>query len=168
MHNGQPFIGAAFAFRDQSSYPVHQNFCTGTWQRIHAGFFQGLQYFVVTFLFQFADVGHFGRPECMQLNGGIFLLDLPESVRVKIQSKPGVVPSLQQQLVAAVLNGFFNFLAVRGHVGNVRLRVAGNAVEIAKLAISNAHVGRIHIPVDLPGHFSVRHFFLAQLVGYVH
>jgi hypothetical protein len=39
MHNGEPFISAAFSFTDQSSHPVDQYFGTCTGQRVKSCFF---------------------------------------------------------------------------------------------------------------------------------
>jgi hypothetical protein len=43
-----------------------------------------------------------------------------------------------------------------------------NAVEITELTIGDANVGGVHVPVDLPGHFPMRHLFFPELIGHKH
>ena len=79
-----------------------------------------------------------------------------------------MMPALQQQLIAAVPDGFLNFLLIGFNIGDIGIRMAGNAIEIAEFTIGNANIGGIYIPVDLPGNFSVRHLLFPQFIGHIH
>ena len=46
--------------------------------------------------------------------------------------------------------------------------MAGDAVEIAKLAIGYANVGGIDIPVDLPGDLTMRYLYFSEGVSHLH
>jgi len=46
--------------------------------------------------------------------------------------------------------------------------VAGATEKVAELAVGDANIGGINIPVYLPGYFAMRYLDLAQLIGCVH
>jgi len=46
--------------------------------------------------------------------------------------------------------------------------VTGPAEKITELAISDTDVGSIHIPVYLPGHFTMRDLFFPQFISNEH
>src|SRR4051812_6690726 len=109
--------------------------------------------------FKFGYMCNLRGTKCMELNVWEFLLDLTESICIKIQPKPGVMSSLQKQLVAAKTYGFSYFFPVSRHFGNVCIGVSGYPVEITKLAIGNAHICCIYIAVYLPGYFTMWNLF---------
>jgi hypothetical protein len=43
--------------------------------------------------------------------------------------------------------------------------VAGYAIEITEFTIRDANVRRIHVAIDLPGHFAMRHLLFTQFIG---
>src|SRR4051812_9336842 len=120
----------------------------------------------MTHLFKLAYMGYFRGPECMQLKGWEFLLYLSEGFGIKVKSKIRMVTTLQQQLVAAIFECFPDLTAVGIHIGNVCIRMARNAVEIAELAISHTYIGRVYVTVYLPGYFTMRHLLLAECISY--
>jgi GGDEF domain-containing protein len=95
-------------------------------------------------------------------------LDRREHRLVTLDPELGVMTALQQQLIAAKTDSFRNFFPVGWHIGNVSLRVTRNAVEIAKLTISNADIGCVYISIYLPGNFSMWYLFLSQFISHEH
>jgi hypothetical protein len=168
VHDVQPFLGAAFSFGDQPANAVHQDFGSRAGQRVQAGLFQGRKHLVVTFFLQLANVGYFGRAQCVQLECGIKFFQAAEQVNIELKAQAGMVAALQQELVAPVTEGLFYLLPVGVNICDIGFGVTGYAVEIAKLTVCNAHVGSVHIAVYLPGDLAVRHLFQAQLVGQEH
>jgi len=51
-------------------------------------------------------------------------------------------------------------------IGDVTVFMTGTTKEIAELAVCNTDIGRIDIPVDLPGHLAMWYLYLAQFIGY--
>lgn len=115
-------------------------------------------------LFQFGDMRHFGGAQGMQPDIRELRFDLPERVDIILQPQFGMVSSLEQQLITPVLDRFPDLLPIGVHVGDVRFRMAGDAVEIAKFTIGDADVGGVDVAIDLPGHFAMRDLFFAQLI----
>ena len=72
--------------------------------------------------------------------------------------------ALEEKLIPAILEGFFDLRPVGGHIGNICLGMAGDPVEIAEFAIGDTYVGGVHISVYLPGHPSVRHLNFTEFV----
>src|SRR6476661_8959362 len=79
-----------------------------------------------------------------------------------------MVASLQEQLVAAILNGFFYLSFICFYIGDVRIFMAGYPVKIAKLTIGNTYIGGVHIAVYLPRYPAMRHLFFPKLIGNEH
>jgi hypothetical protein len=79
-----------------------------------------------------------------------------------------MVATLQQKLVAAISQGLGNFFPVGRHVRYVSLGMARYAIEIAKLAIGNAHIGSVYISVNLPRYFTLGNLFFSHFVRYKH
>src|SRR5579872_993793 len=99
--------------------------------------------------FQLADMRYFRRPESMQFEGWVGLFKLAEKIRVKMQAQGGVMASLEKELVASPAKSLFNFSFVGVDIGDIGVGMAGDAIEIAELAIGDAYIRRIHVAVDL-------------------
>src|SRR3569833_1240356 len=78
------------------------------------------------------------------------------------------MPALQQKLIAAVAESFFNLLLISFYVGYISIFVTGPAEKITEFTVSNTNVCSINITVNLPGNLAMRHLYLAQLVSRVH
>ena len=78
------------------------------------------------------------------------------------------IPALQKQLVTAPAEGFFDLPFVGVDVGDIGIRMARDPIEVAKFAIRDANIGRIHIAIDLPGDLSMRNLLFPQLVCDIH
>ena len=98
----------------------------------------------------------------------IFLFYLPKRFSIKIKPKFRMMAALQQQLVAAIFQSFFDLSAVGWHIGDICFGMTGNTIKIAELTISDAYIGGVYIAVYLPGDFSMRHLFFAQLICHIH
>ena len=173
VHNIKPFLRTTFAFANQPAHPVHQYFCTGTGQAVHTRGFQGFQHIgmrnrVTIFVFEAGNMRHFGRSQCMQPDIGEFGLYGTKCVYIKLQTQLGVMPALQQQLVATPSNGFFHFAPVGGHICDISPRVARNTVEVAEFAVGYTNIGGVYIAVYLPGYFSVLDSLFSQRIGGKH
>ncbi len=97
----------------------------------------------------------------MQFDIRVQRFQLTKKRYIKIKSQVGVMATLQQQLVAPVLNGFFDFLFIRINVGNIRFFMPGYPVKITELTVGDTYVRGIYVAIDLPGHFSMRHLLAA-------
>ncbi len=95
VHDVEPFLRAAFPFRDEAAYTVDQYFGAGAGQRVHPGFFQCHQHFAVGAFLQFGDMRHFRWPERMEFDLREFRLDGPEGVDIKLQTEIGMMPALE-------------------------------------------------------------------------
>ena len=118
--------------------------------------------------FQLGDVRHFRRTKGVQFDIRVQRFQLTKKRYIKIKSQVGVMTTLQQQLVAPVLNGFFDFLFIRINVGNIRFFMPGYPVKITELTVGDTYVRGIYVAIDLPGHFSMRHLLAAQRIGHIH
>ena len=79
-----------------------------------------------------------------------------------------MVAALQEQLIAAPLQGFPDLFPVGIHGGDISFCVSGDPVEITELAVGDAHIGGVDVPVDLPTHFSMGHLLFPEFICYVH
>src|SRR5688572_21173174 len=113
-------------------------------------------------------MGNFWWSQRMKFNGRKLLLDLPECAGVKIESQLRMMSSLEQKLVTTIADSFHDLFPVGGHIGDVGFCMSGYAIKIAEFTISNTNIGRIHIPVYLPGNLSMRHLLFSQFIGYKH
>ncbi len=104
----------------------------------------------------------------MELEVGIEGFELPEEIGIKIEAQIGVVAALEEELVAAEQEQFVNFFFVFLDGGGVRLGMAGAAIEVAELAIGDAHIGGVGIAVYDPGDDIVGHMMLPEAVADVH
>jgi hypothetical protein len=168
VHDVQPFLGAAFAFADESPHPVDQYFRSGARQGIHPRLLEGSKHVVMALFFLFADMGDFGWPEGMELQGWIHLFQLAEERSIELQAQFRVMAALEQQLVSTPFERLFYLPFVGGDVGDISVGMAGYAIEITKLTIGDTDIGGIDIPVYLPGDLSMGNCDLPQLVGQVH
>src|SRR5215831_13352104 len=75
-----------------------------------------------------------------------------------------MVASLQKQLIASPSEGFLDFPFISFYVGDIGIRMARNAVEIAEFAIGNTYIGSIYISVYLPCHFPMRYLLFTQFI----
>jgi hypothetical protein len=76
--------------------------------------------------------------------------------------------ALEQQLVAPILEGFFDLPSVGRHVRDIGFGVARDAIKVAEFAIGDTDIGGVHIPVYLPGHAAMGHLLLPQLIANEH
>ena len=76
--------------------------------------------------------------------------------------------SLKQQLVAAISECFFDLAFISFNICDIAVGMARAAKEIAELAIGNADIGCVHIPVYLPGYFTMRYLDLTERISCVH
>ena len=111
---------------------------------------------------------HLGWPEGMQPYFWEFSLDGAESIGIVFESEVWMVAALQQQLVSSPLEGLPDFFPVGIHGGDIGLCMAGDAVEVAELAIRDAHVGGIDVAIDLPAYFSVGHLLFSEFIRHMH
>ena len=167
-HDIEPFLGPALALADEATDPVHQDFGAGAGQGVEPRFLEGFENFAVGGFLQLGDMSNLGRSEGVEADIREFGLDGAEGIYIKLQAQFRVVAALEQELVAPVFQGFGDFLPVGGHVRDIGFGMAGDAVEIAKLAVGHADIGGVDVPVDLPGHFTMRHLLAAQGIGHGH
>lgn len=73
--------------------------------------------------------------------------------------------TLQQELLPAIAEGFFDLFFVLIDGGDVSIGMSGDPVEVAKLAIRNADIRGIDIPVDDPGNLVIGMQLFPDLVG---
>lgn len=62
-----------------------------------------------------------------------------------------MVAALQQQLIAAIADGFLYLDFISLYIGDIGLCMPGLAVKVAELTVGHTHVGRVYIAVYLPG-----------------
>ena len=76
--------------------------------------------------------------------------------------------ALQQQLFAAIPEGFVNLAFVSLYIGNIRFRVARYTIEIAKFTIGYTYIGGVHIPVYNPCYLAMWHLYLTKFISYIY
>lgn len=166
-HDIQPFFCATFAFGDQPADAVIEDFCAGAGEGVEAGGFQFPQDVIMAHFFEMTDMCHFRRSKGMEFQSWKLLFQLAEQSGVIGETQIGVVAALEEELLTAEAEGLFDFDPVFVHGGDIGLLVTGSSVEVAKLTIGYADIGRIGIAVDDPGDSVSRDMLLPEGIAYI-
>jgi hypothetical protein len=147
----QPAVGEDFAARDLLADAIDENLAAAAGEAAEPGVLQSLEHRLERQLRELVEVPEFGGAEAVDVDLRELPLHAAEQVFVPLERQLRVQAALNENLVAAEVDGFLNLLMQNFLGEDVRLAVADGSVERTEVADGRADVGVVDVPVDVVG-----------------
>jgi hypothetical protein len=147
-HDVEPFLRLRLLRRDDRANSIHEDFRAATGDRVEPGVAQARERLRGRELRAPRDVLDLGRRERVEVDR-VALLDRAEEILVVVDPEVGVVATLHEQPGAAERERLLDLLVDHGLGQQIALaHVAWPAVERAEVAVRDADVRVVEVPVD--------------------
>jgi len=147
----EPLVGEDFIFGDRLADAIYEDLGAASGQTTHAGVLEPLQYRAQRQPIELVEMPDFGSTEGMQVDARIARFEIAQHIFVPRQRQAGMIASLQEDLISAECDRFFDLLIENFPRQNISIGVGAFAVESTKIAHRRADVGVIDVAVYVVG-----------------
>lgn len=148
VHDFEPVVAHGFEGGDALADAVNEDFAAAAGYGAEAGGDELADDFFEGKIEDFAEVDKFAGAEAVDVDGGELLFDVAEEVEIPLHGKFWMMAALHEDLRAAEVEGFLNFLIDDVVSNDVGIIIFLDAIEGAELAIDVADVGVIDVAID--------------------